>query len=231
MDRFKSNVVVQDLNKMCSNISAISKEMAIIDRKEKYMAMRGHYKEMVIEYFRRRFVVKDYEMPNNTECTMGGNEDDLLCVSGTKMVWSPFHYPILLIGMLVNDEVFIDRGVGWNEWDPMSNEMLNYRMMQFEYIWGNTLDSMRFIRCWMSQGLRIDNDHCEFRRNDTFNIDKFTGSLHMKSKGGSTPFSDWYANEIKNIFTPCSDLIVNGILYDRPNLLLGEWMKWKYLWI
>ena len=222
MDRFKSNAVVQDFNKMCSEMMGIWRSSDIVDRKERYIKMRGHYKEMVIEYFRRRFVVKDYEMPDNTMEGM---------VSGTKMIWSPFHYPVLLIGMLVNDEVFIDRGMGWNQWDPISNEMLNYKWTQFEWLWGNTLDSMRMIRCWMSEGLRIDNDQCEFRRNDTFNVHKFTESAVMKSKGGATPFSDWYANEIANIFTPCSDLIVNGILFDRPALLLGEWERWNNLWI
>merc|ERR1712087_884822 len=122
---------------MCSNISARARNLAITDRKQRYLEMREYYKEIVAEYFRRRFVGKDYVMPNNTE-------------SGTKMIWSPFHYPILVIGMLVYDEVFIENaktGMGWDQWDPLRNEIVNYRWTQFEWLWGNTLDSMRLIRC------------------------------------------------------------------------------------
>ena len=188
------------------------------------MKMRGHYKEMVIEYFRRRFLVKDYEMVTNS--AFEGMEAQ---AAGTKMIWSPFHFPILMIGMLVNDEVFIENGMGWNQWNPMENEMVNYKWIQFEYLHGNTLDSMRLIRCWMSQGMRIDNEHCEFQRDDPFNIKAFNKTTSSKSKGGDVAFSEWYVNAINKLFMPCYEMVVNGILHDRPRMLLGECMEWKYL--
>ena len=179
---------------------------------------------MVIEYFRRRFLVKDYEMVTNS--AFEGMEAQ---AAGTKMIWSPFHFPILMIGMLVNDEVFIENGMGWNQWNPMENEMVNYKWIQFEYLHGNTLDSMRLIRCWMSQGMRIDNEHCEFQRDDPFNIKAFNKTTSSKSKGGDVVFSEWYVNAINKLFMPCYEMVVNGILHDRPRMLLGQWTKWKYL--
>ena len=128
----------------------------------------------------------------------------------------------------MNDEVFIEHGMGWNQWNPISNEMINYKWIQFEYLWGNTLDSIRLIRCWMSQGIRIDNEHCEFGRNDMLNMESFSEINKSASWGGSTAFSEWYANQIVLLFNPCADLVIHCILRDRPNLLLGDWVKWKY---
>jgi len=184
-------------------------------------------KRLVIEYFRRRFVVKDYEMVKDSHGGYSKEEQQ----AGTKMIWSPFHFPILMMGMLVNDEVFIENGMGWNEWSPMENEMVNYKWIQFEYLHRNTLDSVRTIRCWMSQGLRIDNTHCEFERDEFLNDWMFSNVRIRKSKGGGIPFSDWYSQEIGKLFTPCSEMVVNGILSDRPQMLLGQWTKWEYLGI
>ena len=79
--------------------------------------------------------------------------------------------------------------------------------------------------------MRIDNEHCEFQRDDEQNIMKFMNVRTRKSMGGDVAFSDWYANEVNKLFMPCYDMVVNGILRDRPQMLLGEWMKWKYLGI
>ena len=117
----------------------------------------------------------------------------------------------------------------WNQNDPISNEMVNYKWTQFEWLWGDTLDSMRMIRCWMSEGLRIQNEHCEIQRDDPLNIEMFQNINKSASYGDSNHlFSDRFIVEIRKIFNPCFDLVVNRILEDRPNLLLGEWTEWEY---
>lgn len=205
---------ISEINRLCTKISGIWKGMQAADRREKYIAMREHYKEIAVEYFKRRFV-------GPKDIMLGEHEQP-----GTKVIWATYHVPVLVIGMLANDEVFIE----WDRWDPLEREMLNYRWMQFEFLWGDTLDSFRLIRCWMSQGLRIDNEHCEIQRDDPSNIAMFGEREKGKSKHSSTtlPFSDWFAEQIKAVFNPCTDLAVNGILHDRPNLLLGDWKQWKY---
>ena len=208
VDQFKNNAVMQSFTEICRKINVIRENSKIEDGKEKYIKMRQNYKLLVIEYFRQRYLTQDY-----------------VASDSTKFVWSSFQFPILMIGMLVNDEVFIENGMGWNQWNPMENEMVNYKWIQFEYLHGNTLDSMRLIRCWMSQGMRIDNQHCEFERYDPFNVLKFWKINTIKSKGDEIPFSEWYSDEINKLFMPCYEMVVDGILHDRPQLLLGEWMK------
>merc|ERR1712079_791681 len=181
-----------------------------VDRKERYLMMKEHYKEIVMEYFKRRFIAPKDIMAD-------GQEQE-----GSKIIWSSYHVPVMIIGMMVNDEVFIERGIGWNQWDPILNEMVNYKWIQFEWLWGDTLDSMRMIRCWMSEGLRIQSEHCEFQRDDPSNIERFQNINKSASYGDSNHlFSDRFIVEITKIFNPCFDLVVNRILEDRPNLLLG----------
>merc|ERR1712176_959749 len=101
--------------------------------KERYIAMRGHYKTLVSEYMRRRWVSPRDVMAPTSEQKL------------SKVIWATYHVPVLFVGMLANDEVFIDgimngsnsnsdsldgNGMGWNAWDPMSNEMPNYRWIQ-----------------------------------------------------------------------------------------------------
>jgi len=64
------------------------------------------------------------------------------------------------VAMMVNDEVFIERGMGWNQWDPISNEMVNYKWTQFEWLWGDTLDSIRVLILWLTGYWRIDLNYC-----------------------------------------------------------------------
>ena len=214
--KFKRIPSIPVINDLCSKISGIWRSSDIEDRKERYMAMRGHYKEIVIEYFKRRFISpKDIMAPYAEQ-------------DGSKMIWATYHVPVLVIGMMVNDEVAIEHGMGWDQWDPLSNELLNYRWIQFEWLWGDTLDSMRMIRCWMTEGLRIDNSRCEIERDDPLNIEMFPNINKTNSKVGSSTFSKWYSGKIKKMFNPCFDLVVNVILQDRPQLLLGEWTEWEY---
>jgi len=201
---------------MGTKMTGIWDGMDSVDRKERYLMMREHYKEIVVEYFERRFIApKDIMKPQTKQ-------------KGSKMIWSSYHVPVMVIGMMVNDEVFIERGMGWNQWDPISNEMVNYKWTQFEWLWGDTLDSMRMIRCWMSEGLRIQNEHCEIQRDDPLNIEMFPVINKTNSKVGSSTFSNWYSQKIRKMFNPCFDLAVNRILEDRPKLLLGEWTEWEY---
>ena len=75
----------------------------------------------------------------------------------------------------------------------------------------------------------IDNQHCEFERYDPFNVLTFWSIDTIKSKSDEIPFSEWYSDETKKLFMPSYDMVVDGILHDRPRMLLGEWMKRNYL--
>lgn len=204
---------------MCTEISDLDRNLTVtapsISRKERYLRMRPFYKQIAAHYFMQRFVdPKDIMDPDQK---MG------------KVIWAAYHVPILVLGMLVNDEVFIENDIGWNQWDPLWNEMLNYKWIQFEYLWDDTLDSMRTIKCWMTQGHRMDNTQCEFERDDPLNQFLFPKVEKTNSnRGGSAPYSDWYIGEVLRLMDPCFRLLVKTMLRDRPNLVLGDWMEWEH---
>ena len=135
---------------------------------------------------------------------------------GTKVVWSTYYLPALLIGLFVNDEIY------------KNNLSFNYKWIQFEWLWSDTLDSMRTIKCWMTHGYRINNNKCEFQKYDIINKKLFNHITKTHSFGSKAPFTDYYINEIVKIFTPFHNLLVNALLNDRPNVLIGHWQKWDY---
>jgi len=105
----------------------------------------------------------------------------------SKVIWSTYYVPILVLGMLVNDEVFIEgehEKRGWSQWDPLWNEMLNYKWIQFEYLWNDTLDSIRTIKCWMTQNHRRDDTQCEMERDDPLNQFLFPNVKKTNSNRG-----------------------------------------------
>ena len=111
------------------------------------------------------------------------------------VVWAAYHLPILLIGIFVYEEVYFETHTH-SDWHPIYNELLNYKWVQFEWLWNNTLDSIRTIKCWMTQGYRINNDECEFERDDPYNQDYFGEANKSNSKAVGV-VSDWYINEIE----------------------------------
>ncbi len=62
---------------------------------------------------------------------------------------------------------------------------------------------MRMIRCWMTQTYRINNNKCEFERNDIVNEYSTTKRL----RAGSLKFTDWYSGQVVNIFNPCKGVV------------------------
>ena len=201
---------------MCSEIVDVGLNLTV-SRKERYLRLRPLYQRIAAQYLLRRFV--------DPQDILTENEQQKI----SKVIWATFHVPILVMGMLVNDEVFIEERAGWTEWDPMGNEMVNWRVVQFEWLWDDTLDSMRLLRCWMTQGHRRDDGRCELERDDPLN--QFLFPIVNKTnanRGGSAPFTEWYIEEIRRLFDPCFRLWVQTVLRDRPNLVLGPWSQWDH---
>ena len=87
------------LDGVCEDIKNVYDDMKrsteVDERKQRYMAMRQHYKRLVAEYMRRRWVSpKDVMAPTHQQKL-------------SKVIWATYHVPVLFVGMLVND----DRGV------------------------------------------------------------------------------------------------------------------------
>ena len=160
----------------------------------RHLLMRTHYKRMVTEYFRRRFIEpKDIMVPRVPNVSIPA-----------KIVWSTYHWPVLLAGMLASDEVsgvFLDS---------------NYKWIQFEYMWANEPDSMSALKCWVTRLAR-----CNVNQNES-SVKNFSARATRK------PVSDWFIAQIQRIFTPCTSMAISGVLKDRPGLLLGEWLRWYY---
>ena len=198
------------LNGICNNISAKYAQIKEEDRKSRWLLMREDYKKLIIAYFRGRYIEpKDIHTSKVTKYA--------------KLIWSTYYVPILFIGLYVNDEVFVGDNV--DEWDPMQNEILNYRYIQFEWLWHDTLDSIRTLKCWMTQGYRLDNNKCEYERDHPLNQQYF-GEVRKANSRGKGELSDWYKDQIVGIFGPCTSLIFNNLLNDRPNIFLGDWIPW-----
>ena len=179
--------------------------------------MRDEYKTLIVEYLKRRYIEPRDIMDRNTKSGL------------SKVIWSTYIVPVLFAGLFAYDEVFIEND--WNKWDPNKNEILNYKYIQFEWLWSDTLDSIRIIKCWMTQGFRMNNDKCEYERDDIINQQLF-GEIREKpykaNSKSTSKYSQWYIDEIKQIFDPCTNLITNVLLKDRPNLLIGQWLKWNH---
>ena len=205
------------LNKVCNNIhlkyKQIIKNNIINNKKERYLLMRDYFKTLIIEYFKSRYI-----KPKDIDLKWPGHRF-------TKVIWATYYIPILFIGLFVNDEVFINNK--WNKWDPINNEILNYKYIQFEWLWNDTLDSMRLLKCWITQGFRINNNKCEFKRNDEINKYLFSNinKTNTRNKKG-VKWSKWYGEQVSILYSPCNDLIDKVLLNDRPNLLLGQWIQW-----
>ena len=199
------------INGICNNITTKYKQIHLEDKKERWLLMREDYKKLIIQYFKGRY---------NEPKDIFNEKVSRFC----KLIWATYYVPILFVGLFVNDEVFIgDNNI--DEWDPMKNEILNYRYIQFEWLWHDTLDSIRTLKCWMTQGWRLGNDKCEYERDDVLNEEWFRIINKSSSKGrGKLP--EWYKDEIVDIFSPCTNLIVNNLLRDRPNIFLGQWIPW-----
>eukprot|EP01084_Bolivina_argentea_P018092 33725_1 len=207
---FDNMYSIGHLNGICNGIYRRYTEInnTVYGAKTKYLLMRNEYKLLIIEYFKCRYI---------------DAKDRNLDIGLTRLIWATYYVPILFIGLFVNDEVFI--GNKWNEWDPKNNEILNYKYIQFEWMWGNTLDSMRMLKCWITQGFRINNNQCEFQRDDVINKYLFN-NLKKTNSRGKARFSDSYITGIKKIFTPCTQLVTDALLKDRPHILIGEWIEW-----
>ena len=212
INAFNNISSIDYLNNICININIkyIKIKQIAKNGKERYLLMREYYKLLIIEYFKRRYI-KPKDIMKKSKIA--------------KTIWSSYIVPILFIGIFVNDQVFINNK--WNEWDPISNEIiLNYKYIQFEWLWNNTLDSMRLLKCWITKGFRINNNKCEYKRNDKENKKLFYQIKKTNSKA-KIGYSSWYKQEIINIFTPCTQILLNIIINDRPNLVIGEWLKWE----
>ena len=102
LNKFKKIPSIPELNKLCTKLHKMWLGADATERKARYMEMRVHYKEMVAEYFKRRFIEpKDIMAPYKEQ-------------DGSKVIWATYHMPVLIIGMMVYDEVFIEHGVTYN---------------------------------------------------------------------------------------------------------------------
>ena len=95
---------------MCSDIVGVDRNESApsMSRKERYLRLRPLYQRIAAQYLLRRFV--------DPQDILTENEQQKI----SKVIWATFHVPILVMGMLVNDEV---RGCALMRWWSMISDV------------------------------------------------------------------------------------------------------------
>ena len=117
--------------------------------------------------------------------------------------WAPFLLPNILIGLLSYEQE-----LGIYE---------QFKLIQFEYIYSDTANAMSNVRCWM-MGICGNDD-----KEKDYLFEKIEKTNHATK---NNTFSEWYDNQIHTIFGPCNETLMNLLLIDRRDLLIGEWLDW-----
>lgn len=119
--------------------------------------------------------------------------------------WSSFLLPNFLIGLLI--------------YESELNIYNQFKIIQFEYIYKYTSDAMSNINCWIT-GIcgkyDLEKDY----------LFKTVQHTNPAASSKSWTFTNKFANEIHKIFTPCNQTLINLILNDRRDLLIGDWINW-----
>lgn len=119
-------------------------------------------------------------------------------------IWAPVLLPNFLIGLLSYE---YELGI-YN----------HFKMIQFEYIYSNTADAMSQIRCWISGICGIDDQEKHY-------LFQTVERTNPASKNNT--FSTWYQQQIHQLFDDCSQILLNILLIDRRDLLIGDWITWN----
>ena len=158
---------------------------------ERYEFMKQrHYKRLMATYLYLRYV-----SPKQIEPKMRQN----------GFVWVPFQFPTLLFWILSMDE---------------NGAQNSFKIMQFDYLWKHSDDSMIIMRCWITNECDYNANKLKMiksnQTNTTKNNAKAQGSASMATQA-----------IVRDIYQPCYQSLVH-LLTDRPELLLGKWMNWKH---
>ena len=120
-------------------------------------------------------------------------------------IHAPFLLPTLLIGLLSYEQ---ELGI----YD-------HFKVIQFEYMYSDTPNAMSAIRCWITRICGDDDDEKDY----LFDRVEKANSAAPKNK----TFSKWYENQIHRLFDPCTESMLNLVLKDRRDLLIGDWYSWQ----
>lgn len=114
--------------------------------------------------------------------------------------WAPLLTPNLLIGLFAFEHELGIYG--------------HFKVIQFEYIYSDTANAMSQIRCWMTGSCGADDVEKDylFRSVDRAN----------SAAPRNTTFTKRFESEIKRVFGPCTEVMVDVVL------LIGEWINWGW---
>eukprot|EP01083_Nonionella_stella_P070187 187667_1 len=125
------------------------------------------------------------------------------------MLYSALIFPTLLFWIEAYDEVY-----GRN----IENEWNNLRFVQFEWLYSNQKESFNMIHCWITYGVY----ECPFTTDNTFE------NVLRKEHKSYGNYSDVWKGKVQSMYVDCNHAMQSVLLVERPNLLIGSWLDWKY---
>ncbi len=188
------------------------------DQRHNFMVQRS-YRGFVAEYLRLKFVAPR---------TVNDRPRQHI------FKWAPLLIPNLLIGLIAFEQELGIYG--------------HFKVVQFEYIYSDTADAMSNIRCWITGSCGADDVEKQHlfetvdRRNSAVPSNTtFTGWFDAEvfmyfhslfsNQSVKTCFEflqRFATNQIKRVFGQCTEATIDLVLRDRVDLLIGDWIPWKW---
>ena len=212
-----SMLINQTINKEWSDYNAYG------SNSNRYLFMKNSsYTKFLYQYFYNRYIYPRDINPRGPR--------------GNIFIWAPFVLPHILMSLfsyeevasrLYGDNILFKLNNNYNtiESDYQINyEIYNYRLIQFEWLYGNIPLAMKYVKCWTMNVVNIKN--CEIKIQDK---SIFNNIEHLNSASNNPVYDEYYVKEMNKLWGPHSLAIKNLLTVDRPYLLIGDWLDWKFM--
>ena len=135
--------------------------------------------------------------------------DILIGLRTDSFIWFPLSFIHILFWINAYDDIINKQWIN------------NFKMIQFEYLFSNISQAANKIKCWLSNNNERD---CVY-----FDISSKHNNLTQNKNHALYPQqpSDNFVNVLKDLFYPFNEALYH-LLHDRPDILIGKWVEWKY---